>query len=823
MNLPAVLVTPTISGVMWLLGGINQLAAQTPEEIIVVGIAPGGASLEQRKVPYPVQHSQIDEQQALRSVSVADLMKLSFSSISLNEAQNNPLQPDLQYRGFTASPLLGLAQGMAVYQNGVRINEPLGDAINWDLLPLSAVSSLTLSGGANPMFGLNSLGGSLALRMKDGFSFEGIGMTFSGGSFGRETGNVEVGGQHGNMAYYFNAEFFSEDGWRDYSASEALNLYSSIGWRFETGQLDLSYQYGDSDLTGNGTAPVELMALNRAAIFTGPDITANKLNMLSVELTRQINSRLSFKATGFSRHNETASFNGDGSEFLVCEFDSGEDLIAGLEDDQLEALGLDDESICSGQFSNAEALQDFLNAANPAGDDLAIAIDSLGEDLSGSGQLSDAAINNISRRKQRSHGADLQWTLLGEFAELPLQLVWGAAYYRGDTHFDAVLELSAIDPITRLTNNLGTGTFVDSQATAINTENESYSLYATSTLDLSESIALTLSARANRTRVILQDRSGLRPELNGTHSYQRLNPAAGITWQWHRDHNFYASVSQSSRAPTPIELACNEGVFELARQYAVDRGDDPDTIDFECRLPNAFLADPPLQDVVTTSFEVGSRGAIGDLSYSAGLFHAGNRDDILFQTTGRQTGLFANVDRTRRRGIESSLNGQWRAMDWRASYSYIEASFEDDFAVLSPNHPAANEQGEIAVRRGDRIPGIPQHQLKLSSYYRFSDSMTLGLDLVANSEQTLRGDESAQLDAVPGYRVLNLSAHYAVNSALALFARIDNLLDTDYETFGLLGEQPGELAVPLIETFSIPTFLGAAAPRAGFVGFHLFF
>ena len=164
----------------------------------------------------------------------------------------------------------------------------------------------------------------------------------------------------------------------------------------------------------------------------------------------------------------------------------------------------------------------------------------------------------------------------------------------------------------------------------IDTETETISAYITSTLDLTDAVALTLSLRANDTDVSLRDQSGSRPELNGDHSFSRVNPAVGITWQATDDHNLYASFSRSTRAPTPIELACNEGVFDLAVQFAIERGDDPDDIEFECRLPNAFLADPPLEDVVSNSFEAGARGFFGDIAYSAGVFHTTNKDDILF-------------------------------------------------------------------------------------------------------------------------------------------------------------------------------------------------
>lgn len=796
-----------------------EVLAQDLEEIVVIGIVPAGASQDRSKIPYPIQTGSAADLENIAAVGIADFLKQSFSSISLNDAQNNPLQPDLQYRGFSVSPLLGLAQGIAVYQNGVRINEPLGDAVNWDLLPQSAIQRVTLSGGANPLFGLNSLGGSLVIDMKDGFDFAGTNIQVSTGSFGRTSANIEYGGNDGQLAYYFNVESFAENGWRDHSDSEALNFYSSIGWRSDYTSLNFNYQFGDSELIGFGASPVELVALDREAIFTGPDITENNMHMVSLDFAHQVTSSISFGGNVFYRKNQTDSFNGDGSEFAVCELGGVDALLGGLENDELDALGLETADICASQYANADALEAFLNMTAMMLDADLFNLESFTDDaLSGTGILSDEAINNLSNRNQESTGMDFQWTLDNDFLGYHGQLVLGGAYYNGESKFDSVVELSAMNPITRLTGNLGIGTFLDGEATLINTQTESFSAYFSNTLDLSSSVALTLAARANQTDVDLRDKSGERPELNGNHSFKRINPAIGITWQASDVHNLYASYSESSRAPTPIELACNEGVFSLAVQFAIAQGEDPGDVDFECRLPNAFLADPPLDHVVAKSFEVGSRGFIGELIYSVGLFHTTNHDDILFQTTGRSTGLFANVDKTLRAGLESSLAGQWRNLAWTVAYSYIDASFEDDFSVLSPNHQFADDAGEIAVRHGDRIPGIPQKQLKASADYEFMEGFTLGMDILANSDQHVRGDESNQLEAIDGYSMINLRARFQVSEDFEIFATVHNLLDREFETFGLLGENPGEVEVPIIEDLRIPLFLGAAAPRAGFLG-----
>ena len=793
--------------------------AQDAEEVIVIGVIPTGAGIDKAKIPFPVQSRNASDIENANPLNISDFLRQSFSSVSLNDAQNNPMQPDLQYRGFTASPLLGLAQGLAVYQNGARINEPLGDAVNWDLLPQSAVQAITLSGGANPLFGLNSLGGSLVIDMKDGFSAPGSSVEISSGSFGRTTANIEVGGNNGSFGYYANLESFQEDGWRDQSESDALNFYGSVGWRSDSARLNLNYQYGVSELIGNGAAPTELLALDREAIFTGPDITENDMQMLSFDYELDVSANISFGGNVFYRKNRTDSFNGDGSEFAVCSLGGIPQLLEEIEEDDLEELGLDDDDICNNQFANADALEDFLNqAASMMNSDDTFNLESFADDISGTGILSDEAINNLSDRNQESVGADFQWTVRGNFLGYSSQVIAGGAYFRGESNFNSVLELANLDPISRLTLGLGVGTFVDSEATSINTETESSSLYITNTMDLSPTVALTLSARGNYTDVVLRDKSGVRPELNGDHNFSRVNPSLGLTWQASDSHSLYTSYSESSRAPTPIELACNEGVFDLAVAFAIEAGEDPDDVDLECRLPNAFLADPPLDDVIAKSFELGSRGFLGDIAYSLGLFHTLNEDDILFQTTGRSTGLFANVDKTKRAGIESSLQGNWRGFSWLTAYSYIEATFEDNFQALSPNHDFADEEGEITVRAGDRIPGIPQHQFKISSDYSFSNGLSVGLDILSNGSQVLRGDESNQLDEVSGYMTISMRARYSVSENLEMFAKIDNLLDKEYESFGLLGEEPGELNVPIIEDLTDPVFLGAGAPRAAFLG-----
>ncbi|MGA0805521.1 MAG: TonB-dependent receptor, partial [Pseudohongiellaceae bacterium] len=746
------------------------------EEVVIIGVAPGSAiGQNARKLPFAVKSSNFADLDQAQSLDLTDYLNSQGPSVSINSAQNNPLQPDLQFRGFTASPLLGLPQGIAVYQDGVRVNEPLGDAVNWDLLPESAVYSMDLISGANPVFGLNTLGGALAIRMKDGFNFKGNQVEALTGSWNRNTLTLESGNSMAlaggsELGYYVNASLFQEDGWRDLSDSKAQNFYGSVNWRNgETSTLGLSYQQGDSELIGNGALPVGLLAVDRSAIFTAPDITENDLKAFTLQGSHFVTDTFQLSGNLFVRDNTTDSFNGDGSEFELCEFSGGAralfeeaDEVESALEDQLD-IELDD--ICASEdpaFTSYPVLEDYIEQqALAAGlDPEDFEIEDITDELYGSGVWSDEAINNISQRQQDSQGFTLQGALLEPLFGRDNQLVVGAAWFDGAATFRSVTELAFLDPVTRSTQGLGTGTFFEEGETDVRTSTETASLYFVNTHTVNEQLTLTLAGRWNDSDIQLRDRSGARPELNGDHSFSRFNPSLGFSYDLDAKHNLYGSYSESNRVPTPIELACNEYVFEVAQQFALARGEDPDDIEFECRLPNAFLADPPLDDVVTKSWELGLRGEFQGLGYQVGLFRATNQDDILFQTTGRATGLFANVDETRRQGIEATLTGSAGKLDWYANWTFVQATFEDDFQVLSPNHPNADAEGELAVQRGDRIPGLPQDIVKLGGYYQLTPQFSVGAELFHNGSQVVRGDESNDLPTIGGYTLVNLRAAY---------------------------------------------------------------
>ncbi len=157
-------------------------AGRLPEldPVEIVGMTPlPGAETDAAKIAAPVQSATAEEIENAHALDLSEFMKRSLGSVYVNDVQNNPLQPDVNFRGFTASPLLGTPQGLSVYIDGMRLNQPFGDVVSWDLVPPQAIASMALIPGSNPLFGFNTLGGALVLRTKDGFGDPGLSVSLN--------------------------------------------------------------------------------------------------------------------------------------------------------------------------------------------------------------------------------------------------------------------------------------------------------------------------------------------------------------------------------------------------------------------------------------------------------------------------------------------------------------------------------------------------------------------------------------------------------------------------------------------------------------------
>ncbi|MCX4187802.1 TonB-dependent receptor [Methylophaga sp. OBS4] len=735
-------------------------------DIEVIGTTPmHGVGLPADEIPANIQSANAEDIERVQALDLSDFMNKTLGSVSLNQAQNNPFQPDLKFRGFTASPLVGNSQGLSVYMDGIRINEPFGDAVNFELIPESAIASMNLIPGSNPVFGLNTLGGALSIQTKNGFTHQGHSLEAYTGSFGRDSGTIESGGSDGNFAYFVTGSITKEDGWRDESPSRVEQFFSNLSYANEDTTLDLGITAVDSDLNGNGASPVELVAQDREAVFTHPDNTQNELRMFTLNGSHWLNETTMLSANTYYRRSDRSTFNGDGSELSVIGGEIGEDE--------------DDDDVLD------EVVSDDAAALGFADDD-------------------DVALNNTSKTEQDSYGFGLQTTFLDDLFGRQNQLIVGASYDKSDVDHSSQSEIAQF---TSSRGTDGTGFIIDETVVDGDIETETYSLYFTNTYSLTERLALTVAGRYNHIEIDISGTSeGGEQDLNesgNNHVFARFNPSLGMTYAIRDNLSTYANYSESNRAPTPSELTCADA-------------DNP------CSLPNSFLADPPLDDIVARTIEAGLRGQNGSVNWNAGVFYTELKDDLFFFPATEEdpedprlnVGIFDNIDKTARAGLELGAFGNVDKLDWFANYSYVRATFEDEFQYA---REVDDELETFTVKDGDRLPGIPAHNIKIGADYGFTQKLSMGFTASYHSSQYFRGDEANVDKKIGHYKVVNLHGRYKATKNLQFFAKVDNLFDSEYETFGLYGE-PDE--APGFD-FEDPRFVGAGAPRAGWIGFKI--
>ncbi len=749
----------------------GEPAAVTLDAVNVYATTPlqGGGGLD--KIPAPIQTVSSDQIQDAQSISLSDYMNRYLGSVHINEAQNNPLQPDVYYRGFVASPLLGLPQGMSVYVNGVRFNEPFGDSVNWDLLPPGAIDSMTLAPGSNPLFGMNTLGGALSIRTKTGFSAPGHQFEVYGGSFERHSEELTSGWNNGTWGYFIDLRHFEEEGWRDFSPTEANQVFGTLSWRGDDAKLDLTLGANDNRMRGNGAVPIQLHEQSRKAIFTHPDQTVTRMFFSELEGEIDLTEDIKISGNTYFRQNRIRTFNGDDSDFEEC-------------DDN-------DTFLCEEEGDEEEFVEDVNG-------NLVLADDSV-----------EGATNNTSQTHMRSAGGTLESLFTHDLFGFQNSFIFGAAYDNADVHFESDTELAEL---TESRGTIGSGIFVEEAKVRLNTKTESYSFYFSDSFSLTDALTVTFGGRYNHVSITLQNQyiDG-EDKLSGHHNFDRFNPSVGVTYQAMDNLGLYGSYSESSRVPTPMELSCADE-------------DDP------CRLPNAFLADPPLAQVVAKTWEAGVRGNLdqymkgGNMNWNLGFFHSTNHNDIIFNRGGDSIseGFFSNVGQTQRYGIETGLNAQVPNLfsdidDWHFStnYTYLNARFKDGFAIQNPLDIESDEG--VLVESGDRIPGLPEHLYKASIGVKLWDRWSLVFDTQYSGDQYLRGDEANVTDKLGGYWIFNARTELEVNEYLTVFGKIDNIFDRNYKTFGVYGEADEVLG----DDFDNGRFVSPGAPRAGWIGIRL--
>lgn len=722
-----------------------------------------GIGLAREVIPANIQSVKGEEMQDQNNLTIADFLSSGMLGINVNEVQNNPYQPNVNYRGFTASPLLGTPQGISVFVDGVRVNEPFGDVVNWDLIPLNAISSMNLIPGSNPVFGLNTLGGALSINTKSGRTDPGGAVELSGGSWGRVNGQAEFGGVAENgVDFFISANALNEQGWRDASPSDVRQAFGKIGWQGENTDANLSLTLADNKLIGNGLVQKEFLDnLGWDSINTKPDITETQMTFINFNLNHYLSDDTVFSGNTYYRHARTKTLNGDVND------------------------GVD----------SANFLADCTGGADP--------------ETECGGAL------NRSKSKREGYGFTTQMTFNQDVMGKKNQFITGLGYDYGKTEFSQNSELGNITA-TRGVN--GVGEFSDEAEVDLSAKSKTWSIFATDTLSLNEIYHLTLSGRYNYTKV--DNKDGLIPKgdpesLTESMSFNRFNPAIGLSITPNKDISFYGSYNEGSRAPTAIELGC-----------AFQDADNDGIGDTACKLPNAMAGDPPLKKVVSKTYEVGVRGKLlADIGFSASVYRSQNTDDIQFISSDPASGAgnFLNVGKTRREGLDFGVDGAFSNFRWNVGYSYIRATYQSEFKIANQVNTSAVGD-EITVSKGDYLSGIPKHQLKLRGEWQALPNWTIGTNVITFSDQYSFGNENNDHQGegakVSGYTVVNLDTRYKfANSGWQLFARVNNIFDREYYSAGMLGES----FFTADGTFDggddhFQPLYSPGAPRAGWIG-----
>jgi len=756
------------------------------QTIVVTATAIPGTTIDIDKVPGNVQVLSAADLIREGSASLTNALNANLSSININDDLDDPFQPDILYRGFEASPVLGTPQGLAVYQNGVRINEAFGDTVNWDLFPDIAINQVELV-SSSPVYGLNALGGAIAVTMKNGFTYQGADVELSGGSYGERALTAQYGVNSGPFGVYVAGRALDFNGWREFSNDRMRDIYAAFSVHGDRGTIDLSFTRADNTMNGQGAAPVQELELNRSLVFTGPQTNINTLDFVTLNGTLKVTDGWSLQSVLYYRQFAQTVANGNTTDYAAC-------------------------TATPGLLCQPDGVTPLMNGAGQTLPD----ISNGGATLIGE--------NDFELIHAWSRGATLQAADDESIFGHENQLTAGAVIDYASTNYYTGAQIGVINSqLLVLPSNLIVDTPENSAAAAANGDpvpisvdsiNKNLGLYVTDTYNATADLAVTASGRYNIAHVDLADQLGT--NLNGNNRFVHFNPAIGATYRIVPTVTGYGGFSTNTRTPTASEIECS----------------NPAT---PCLLPTNLAGDPPnLRQVIAHTVEIGLRGqkqplAAGDVSWNASIFRTLLHDDIFGIATSLSQGFFQNIGDTRRQGMEAGVNYRGDSWSGYLNYSFVQATFRSPLTVPSPSNPYQDALGDIQVEPGDQLPGIPEHRLKLGADYKILPQWSAGATLNLVSSFYYVGDESNQLAPIPGYTTVNLHSSYQPVPHLEVFASINNLFNRKYATWGILSDPTGVGApgVPANGVTNGPgvdnRFLSPAAPLEAFGGVRITF
>jgi len=750
-------------------------SASPRTRIYVYPTSPGtGRGLDVDKVASAINAVDANQIKRTGSLNVTDALRDNIAGVNISEVTGNPFQPNVEFRGFVASPVTGTPQGLAVYQNGVRINEAFSDAVNWDLIPTAAIRSVTLVTN-NPAFGLNALGGALNLQMKDGFTYQGAELDVMGGSFGRIQGSAQWGKQvDKNYGVYAALEGLRDEGFRNFSQSTVRRFYGDVAYKAGDSEFHANMGVAKNDFGASATVPAELLDKYWGATYTTPQTTSNRVGYLNFTGKVDATPTWTLEGTAHLRRYEQKLVDGNPTDVQEC--------------------GADPTLLCFGNDTTPANGTNGVQLANPFAPGTIL------------GEIDRSSIRSTS------FGVSGQATNTDQLFGHDNRFVMGASYDASVTRYGATAEIGSIGENYVVS---GSGVFLGATGTpevagpvSLRTINQYNGLYAMDTFNVTDAFAITGGGRFNVARITLEDQLGT--DLNGDHTFTRFNPVIGGTYKITPELTAYAGYSEANRVPTPLELGCSDPVRP-------------------CLIAAFLVSDPPLKQVVSKTVEAGLRGTkelnIGTLGWKVGGFRATNYDDIAAVPVPDRTGFgfFANVGRTRRQGLEAEVSIKSPTLQFQASYAFLDARFLDALTIGSDS-PFADANGHIHVSPGNQLPAIPRHRVKIGIDYAVTDVWKVGGNALFVSSQYLVGDESNQFANLPSYTVFNLHTSYQVTKNIQLYGRVDNVFDKRYATYGRFFDRE---ALPNFTNggndFADPRSLSPARPRAFYAGMRVTF
>ncbi len=441
------------------------------------------------------------------SIDLVQGLNQAVGSLNVNDTQGNPFAMDVNYRGFSASPVLGTPQGLSVYLDGMRINEPFGDIVSWDLLPGLIVDKVTVIPGSNPVYGLNTLGGAISMSSKDGQNLNGTQMGVTVGSFGRTSVDVEHGSHSEDDRLYLASALYNDAGWASYNPSRVRQLFAKYTRFGNNWDGALSVLYADNLLYGNQSVPQSMLD-NAAQGYSHPDYTATQ--------------------------NLTLNLSGN--------------------------LELDSSNTYAGNLYYRRLQRDILNS------NINSLVSASTNDASCVGSGDCPASNLLAHALQDIVGANLQWSNTDPIWDHTQTLTLGLNLELSHTAFDNQGQDAYVDASHGM---VATDAYMPQANIAADTTR--WGLFATSTWDASEALSITASARYDYAQLNLDGwscvsndlcdnsatlASGQLTAVTGSNSYQRLNPSLGMTYVLAPQLIGFANYAEGLRTPSAIELAC---------------------------------------------------------------------------------------------------------------------------------------------------------------------------------------------------------------------------------------------------------------------------